>query len=100
MLIPEKINSQMYIGFAVHVAITLLAGIDDEILLFVMLVPLLGNLVGLSILNFTDNIKLGAKIFMISSFFFVPIGLIAIIGARKILDQLKEQEFLKTKQND
>ena len=65
-----------------------------------MLVPLLENLVGLYFLSFTDQIKLGAKIFMISSFFFVPIGLIGLIGCRKVTDSLTEQEFLKQKYND
>jgi len=62
-----------------------------------MLIPLLGNLVGLYFLSFTDQLKLGAKIFMISSFFFVPIGMIGIIGCRKVTDHLAEQEFSKQK---
>ncbi len=93
----KKTNKLIYIAFAIHIAITLLAGIDEEVLMLIMSVPLLGNLVGLYFLSFTDKIKLGAKIFMISSFFYVPIGLIGVIGCRKVTDSLTEQEFLKQK---
>ncbi len=93
----KKINDSIYLAFAIHIAVTLLAGMEEEILLLIMLVPLAGNLVGLYFLSFTDKIKLGAKIFMISSFFFVPIGMLGIIGCRRILDSLTENEFFKPK---
>jgi hypothetical protein len=73
-----------------------LAGAEDEVLLLIMLIPLAGNIVGLYFLSFTNNIKLGAKIFLISSFFFVPIGIIGIIGCRKVTDSLTENDFFKT----
>jgi hypothetical protein len=93
----KKTNKLIYIAFAIHIMVTLLAGMEDEVLLLIMLIPLVGNLVGLYFLSFTDQLKLGAKIFMISSFFFVPIGMIGIIGCRKVTDHLTEQEFLKQK---
>jgi len=93
----KKTNTLIYIAFVIHIAVTLLSGMSKEILMLIMAIPLAGNLVGLYFLSFTDQIKLGAKIFMISSFFFVPIGLIGIIGCRKITDHLTEQEFLKQK---
>ncbi len=93
----KKTNNLIYIAFAIHIAATLLAGMEEEVLLLIMLIPLLGNLVGLYFLSFTDQIKLGAKIFMISSFLFVPIGLIGVIGCRKVTDDLMEQEFLNQK---
>jgi len=89
----KKTNNLIYIAFAIHIAVTLLAGMEDDILLLIMLVPLAGNLVGLYFLSFTDQLKLGAKIFMVSSFFFVPIGMLGIIGCRKVTDSLTENEF-------
>jgi len=92
----KKTNDYIYFAFAIHIIVTLLAGMEEEILLVIMLIPLLGNLVGLYFLSFTDKLKLGAKIFMISSIFFIPIGLIGIIGCRKVTDSLTEIEFFKT----
>lgn len=89
----KKTNTLIYVSFIVHIAITLLAGLDEEIILYFMAIPLLANLIGLYFLSFTENIKLGAKIFMYSSFVFVPIGMIGIIGSRKVLDKIKEEEF-------
>jgi hypothetical protein len=37
--------------------------------------------------------RTGAIVAMIGSVVFVPIGIIGAIGARKILDQLKQEEF-------
>ncbi len=91
----KKTNTLIYIAFGIHIAVTLLAGMEEEVLLMIMLIPLLGNLVGLYFLSFTDKIKLGAKTFIISSFFFVPIGILGVIGARKELDKLIESEFFK-----
>lgn len=96
----QKTNKLIYIGFVIHISITLLAGLDEEIILFIMLIPLTANLIGLYFLSFTDKIKLGAKIFMISSFLYVPIGIIGIIGCRKVLDSLTEKEFFKTTQDE
>jgi len=93
----KKTNKLIYIAFTIHIALSLIMGLEEEILMVIASVLLAGNLVGLYFLSFTDKIKLGAKIFMISSFFFVPIGMIGIIGCRKITDHLTEQEFLKQK---
>ena len=95
-----KTNNLIYIAFVIHIAISLLAGLDEEIILYIMSIPLIGNVVGLYFLSFTEKIKLGAKIFMISSFLFVPIGMIGIIGCRKVIDRLTEKEFFKTRRND
>lgn len=96
----KKTNNLIYIAFAIHVVLTLLAGAEEEIILYIMLVPLAANLVGLYFLRFTDKIKLGAKIFMVSSFLFIPIGLVGVVGSRKVLDNLSEQEFFKNGGND
>ncbi len=92
----KKTNNLIYIAFAIHIAVSLLAGMEEELLLIIMLIPLAGNLVGLYFLSFTNKLKLGAKIFMISSFFFVPIGILGIVGCRKVTDHLTEQDFFKT----
>ena len=96
----KETNILIYIAFTIHIALTLLLGLKDDLLLTIMAIPLAGNAIGLYFLSFTDKIKIGAKIFIISSALFVPIGMIGVIGARKVIDHLTEQEFLKTKTDD
>jgi len=92
----KQTNSLINYAFAIHIALVLIASLDGKKLLFIMLVPLLGNLAGLYFLKFTDKIKLGAKTFMISSVFFIPFGIIGIVGCKKVLNDLSENEFFKT----
>ncbi len=40
--------------------------------------------------------KTGSILFLIGSILFIPIGLIGAIGARKILNEIKEKKFLET----
>lgn len=91
----KSTNKLIYIGFTIHIIISLIAGAEEEFILYFMALPLLGNLVGLYFLSFTEKIKLGAKIFMWSSFLFLPIGMIGILGCRKVLDSINEVEFFK-----
>ena len=84
----QQTNKLIYIGFAIHILVSLISGIQEVFLLYILLVPLLANLIGLYFLSFTKKIKLGARLFMVSSFFFIPIGMVGIIGARKVLDKL------------
>jgi len=57
---------------------------------------------GVSLLGFVvisiGKPKLGAYLFSIGSIGFIPIGFIGIIGTRKILDQLEEEDFKKRKE--
>ena len=96
----KSTNPTIYLAFVIHIIVTLVVGADEEILLYIMAIPLLMNLVGLIFLSFTDKIKLGAKIFMFGSFVFVPIGLIGVFGCRKVLDALNEDEFFKQETNE
>jgi len=96
----KQTNPLIYVGFIIHTLVTLVVGSDEEILLLILAIPLLVNLVGICLLTFTDHIKLGAKIFMWSSFLYVPIGLVGITGARKVLDALTEKDFFKKEAHD
>ncbi|WP_378172183.1 hypothetical protein [Aquimarina sp. SS2-1] len=40
--------------------------------------------------------KTGSIIFLVGSIPFVPIGLIGVVGARKITNQIKKDQFFKT----
>jgi len=93
-------NPLIYLALIIHILISIVAGADEEIILYIMAVPILANFVGLFFLSFTNKIKLGAKIFMFSSFVFVPIGLIGVLGCRKVLDTLNEEVFFKEENDD
>ncbi|QKX06250.1 hypothetical protein HN014_15470 [Aquimarina sp. TRL1] len=64
--------------------------------LFWIMVPfMIINCLGILFLQLNQT-KIGAWMILISSAPFVPAGLIGVLGARKILDQLKEEELLKS----
>ena len=90
-----KTNNLIYIAFVIHIIIALIFGAKSEIMAIIVSIPLMANLIGLYFISFTNKIKLGAKIFMITSYFFIPIGIIGIIACRQILDKIKEDNFLK-----
>lgn len=92
----KQTNSLINYAFAIHIILVLIASLEGIKLLFIMLVPLLGNFAGLYFLKFTDKIKFGVKIFMISSVFFVPFGVIGVLGCKKVLNGSSENDFLKT----
>ena len=87
----KKTNGYIYLALIIHIYIAF--SLEENILAFF---PLGGNLVGLYFLSFTNKQKLGAKIFMISSFFFVHLGVIGVVGCLEVLGKLTNQDFLKT----
>ena len=52
----------------------------------------LGSLLGV-LLVLGGRQKLGARLVFIGSVPFVPLGLIAVLAARKLLDEIRRQEF-------
>jgi hypothetical protein len=90
----KKTSNYIYLAFVIHIIVTIFL-VDEEPIFRLLLIPLIGNLVGLCFLSFTNKIKLGAKIFMFSSFFFVHTGVIGIVGCLKVLNNLTKQDFFK-----
>jgi len=50
------------------------------------------HLIGILLVAF-DRKKVGAYVILASAIFFIPIGIVGVIGARKILDKLKSDGF-------
>lgn len=90
----KKTSNYIYLAFVIHITVTIFL-VDEEPIFMLLLIPLIGNMVGLYFLSFTNKIKLGAKTFMFSSFFFAHIGVIGIVGCLKVLDSITKQGFFK-----
>ncbi len=82
------------IGLLVNALVTLFMFYSEryEGLAMFSLVALIISVFGL-ILMLANKIKIGGILFIIGSVFFVPIGLVGIAGARKIMNEEKEQKF-------
>lgn len=96
----KKLNTLIYVALAIHLVLLLLIGIEgsnDEgaikFLAIFISIPVSINCIGFCILQFTSNSKLGANVFMYSSYVFVPIGLIGVAGAKKILDDINKKSI-------
>ncbi|WP_339698606.1 hypothetical protein [uncultured Marixanthomonas sp.] len=96
----KKLNALIYVALAIHLILLLLIGIegsdDEDVIKFLAIfisIPVSINCIGFCLLQFTSNSKLGAKIFMYSSYVFVPIGLIGVTGAKKILDDINKKSM-------
>lgn len=68
----------------------------DSLIIFWMTLPfLILNCIAVAIILLGQP-KIGSILFLIGSVIFVPIGIIGAIGARKILNQIKEEKFINT----
>ncbi|TPN85098.1 hypothetical protein [Aquimarina algicola] len=95
----KLLNPQMVIWLVIQlllVIFTISATNEEGIILFWMTLPfLILNCIGVIII-ILGKPKIGSTIFLIGSVLFVPIGLIGVFGARKILNQIKEEKFINT----
>jgi hypothetical protein len=66
---------------------------DMPVLPYIFLPILALGLLGLLLIA-SGSRRIGARIFLVASVVFVPLGMIGIAGARRVLDQL-EQESLE-----
>jgi uncharacterized membrane protein HdeD (DUF308 family) len=90
------IKPQMIVAVIIHalIALSFVGDPDYSFLFYLVGVIVLSNIIGIFLI-ISDNKILGAKIFMISSAILVPIGLIGVFGARKIIDEEKKKDFYK-----
>ncbi|WP_103070481.1 hypothetical protein [Aquimarina sediminis] len=99
MTTTKLINPLMIVWLIIQLLIVLFTmnSSDNEgLILFWMALPcLILNCIGVMII-LSGKPKTGSILFMIGSVVFVPIGLIGAMGARKILNKIKEDKFLET----
>lgn len=90
----KEINPQMIVATIVHAVIGVFM-IDDPHyggLAIVIGAIVMFNIIGILLVVMGYKVA-GARIFMIASIILVPIGLIGVFGARKILDKVKKDKF-------
>jgi hypothetical membrane protein len=88
-------NGGMIGGIIVNALVVLAVGALGEYpakLAMVLAVPVALSVLG-AILVGVGQRKVGAWLVMIGCVVFVPIGLIGALGGRKVLDQLRQEEF-------
>lgn len=90
----KAVNGKMWAGLVIHALIVWSIGLGDYPDGFVAVIGvfLAMNVVGLLLIA-ADSIRAGCIIFIIGCVGFVPIGVIGLIGARNVMDELKRQEF-------
>ncbi|WP_109436914.1 hypothetical protein [Aquimarina sp. AU119] len=95
----KMINPLMMIWIAIQLLIVLFtinSHEDESLIIFWMTLPfLILNCIGIIII-LLGKPKTGSTLFLIGSILFVPIGLIGVMGARKVLNKIKEDKFLET----
>lgn len=90
--VKEVMNGLLMVGVVLNTVVALIAGSQGSLLLAIAGLPLLGSYVGLALIA-SGNRKLGARFALFSSALFVPIGLVAVMGARQILDELAREQL-------
>lgn len=84
-------------GIVINATITVVLGASGEFP--PILVAIMASFSALSILGAImigrGQRRLGARMIFIGALPFVPIGLIAVFGAREVLDELKREAFLR-----
>ncbi len=95
----KLINSQLIIWLVIQLLLVLFTmsseGKESLIIFWLTLPFLILNCIGVIIIV-SGKPKTGSILFLIGSAIFVPIGIIGVIGARKILNQIKEEKFINT----
>jgi len=88
------LNPLLLVGVGLNAALGLLASLTSDSIVFAVV---LGPLVALSVMGLllisAGKTKAGAITVMVGSFGFIPLGLIAVLGARRVLDDLEAQRF-------
>lgn len=94
-----KVNGKMLLGMAIHILCvwSVSAGDYPAVLGIIMGVFLMMNFIGLFLIA-VDSVRVGCIVFIVGCVAFVPIGLIGLIGARNVMDEMKRQQFVAQSQ--
>jgi hypothetical protein len=97
----NRINPMMIIGVIINFLIALTLYVNPEFPSVMWIVLTLWATMGITgiILTATIPSKVGAIVVIVSAILFVPIGLIATLGARKAMDEKVKAEFEKKEEN-
>ena len=83
----------LVVGIVLNTVVTLLAGASyGSVVMIIVGIPLAISYVGLALIA-GGNRTLGAKLALGGSVLFVPLGMIAVMGARQVLDEVAREQF-------
>lgn len=96
----KYLNGYVVASFVIYIVITfvVLVGYPEMPFLFWLFVGMAGVCLLGIILVVGGQSKTGAYIYLVGSIGFVPIGILGMVGARKVLDQLEQESFLRRKE--
>lgn len=86
------INGKLLFGLLINAAMTAFVAIEERVLLYVMGPFLALSLLGAALL-LLGHARRGAQLVIAGSIGFIPAGLVAVLGARDVLDSLSQQEL-------
>lgn len=94
-----KLNNWIIAGLSLNALIMVsmfFQELDSSVMIIflsIAFIPWVLSLLGVFLIGTGARVKLGANLIFYGSIVYVPLGFIAMFGARKILDQLKQIEF-------
>ena len=97
----SRLNMGIIIGISINVLITIMFASENArvmcLFLFIMIIPIFISLYGI-IMVLNEKLKWGYRLIIIGSAFFVPIGLIAILGVKTAQKKNDDSDFEKRKE--
>jgi hypothetical protein len=92
-----KLNPLVIVNLFICIILLIGFATIDIVLVVIGVIAFAISIVGMILLT-TENYRAGFWIYVISMIMFIPIGLIGIIGARKMHDVKAEEEFKAKRQ--
>ena len=96
----SRLNMGIIIGISINVLLTMMFASENAkmgLFLLIMIIPILISLYGI-IMVLNEKLKWGYRLIIIGSAFFVPIGLIAILGVKSAQKENDDLDFEKRRE--
>ncbi|HDZ55779.1 MAG TPA: hypothetical protein ENI17_04150 [Pseudomonas xinjiangensis] len=89
------VDYRMFVGTLIHALVVIWVASDPHYAeLFIWIIPfVILNVTGI-LLVIGGQARLGAIVFIVGCIPFVPVGLLGILGAKKLMDNLKRENRL------
>jgi len=92
-----KLNTLVIVNLFICLIVIVGFATIDMVLVVIGVIAFLLSILSMFLLT-TDNYKTGFWLYVVSMILFIPIGIIGIIGARKMHDAKAEEEFKARRQ--
>ena len=92
-----KINPLIIVNLVICIILSIAFSTIDMVLVVIGVIAIILSVISTYLLT-SDNYKTGFWLYIVSMIVFIPIGIIGIIGARKMHDAKAEEEFKARRQ--